>query len=204
VRLTRGKLFVLVPVIAVAVYVFVDRREAAAQEARLAAIASKIAGRPVEVRCQGRFSAAFDVTAESGTVRFDARGRPADWTDLKRGICTALARFGSEHRAQRFGCVHEHPLACDLAVLRSIHSLETLAHEAWHLAGHVNEATAECYALQRIAFVAAALGAPPEQGTELARAAFVVLYPRMPEEYRSAECRDGGSLDLTPTSSVFP
>jgi hypothetical protein len=203
VRLTRGKLLLLIPVVAVAVYVFVDRQEAAAHEARLAAIASQIAGRPVEVRCQGRFSAAFDVTAESGTVQFDAEGRPADWTDLKRGICTTLARFGREHRDEKFSCVHD-PLACELDVLRSIHALETLAHESWHLAGHADEATAECYALQRIALVAAALGALPEQGTELARAAFTVLYPQMPEEYRSAECRDGGALDLTPESAVFP
>jgi hypothetical protein len=193
----------LVPLVAVAVYVFLDRQEAAAHEARLGAIASEIAGRPVEVRCQGRFSAAFDVTAESGTVQFDASGQPADWADLKRGICTSLARFGSEHRQEKFGCAHD-PLACDLDVLRSIHALETVAHEAWHLAGHADEATAECYALQRIAFVAAALGAPVEQGTELARTAFVVLYPQMPEQYRSSECRDGGSLDLTPGSSIFP
>lgn len=193
----------LVPLVAVAVYVFLDRQEAAAHEARLGAIASEIAGRPVEVRCQGRFSAAFDVTAESGTVQFDASGQPADWADLKRGICTSLARFRSEHRQEKFGCVHD-PLACNLDVLRSIHALETLAHEAWHLAGHADEATAQCYALQRIAFVAATLGAPLEQGTELARAAFVVLYPQMPEQYRSGECRDGGSLDLTRESSIFP
>jgi hypothetical protein len=202
-RLTRGKLFVLVPVVSVAVYVFVDRREAAAHETRLAAIASEIAGRPVEVRCQGRFSAALDVTAESGTVRFDADGRPADWTDLKRGICASLARFGSDHRGEKFGCVHDPP-GCDMDVLKSIHALETLAHESWHLAGHVDEATAECYALQRIAFVATALGAPLEQGDALARTAFTVLYPHMPQAYRSAECRDGGSLDLSPESPVFP
>jgi hypothetical protein len=202
-RLTRGKFLILVPVVAVAVYVFLDRREAAAQEAHLGAIASEIAGRPVEVRCQGRFSAAFDVTAESGTVQFDAEGRPADWTDLKRGICLELARFGEKRRQEKFDCVHD-PLACDFGVLKSIHALQTLAHEGWHLAGHADEATAECYALQRIAFVAAALGAPLEQGVELARAAYVVLYPQMPEQYRSSECRDGGSLDLNPESSVFP
>jgi hypothetical protein len=203
VRLTPGKLLLLVPLIVVVIYVLADRREAAAQEARFGAIASKIAGRPVEVRCQGRVSAAFDVTAESGSVRFDAAGRPADWTDLKRGICLALGRFEREHREEKFGCVHD-PHACNLSVLRSIHALETLAHEAWHLAGHANEATAQCYALQRIAFVAAVLGAPTEQGDALARAAFVVLYPEMPEQYRSGECRDGGSLDLSPESSVFP
>jgi hypothetical protein len=203
VRLSRGKLLLLVPVVAVAIYLVADRREAAAQEARLAAIAGHIAGRPVEVRCQGRVSAAFDVTGESGSVRFDAAGRPADWTDLKRGICLKLARFDSDRGGEAFTCVHD-PYACDLEVLKSVHALETLAHEAWHLAGHADEAAAQCYALQRIAFVAAALGAPLEQGEALARTAFVVLYPQMPEEYRSADCRDGGSLDLSPDSPVFP
>jgi hypothetical protein len=203
VRLTRGKLVPLIPVVAIAIYFAHDRREAAAHEARLGAIASEIAGRPVEVRCQGRFSAAFDVTAESGTVQFDAAGRPADWTDLKRGVCEALASFHDDYESGKFSCVHD-PLACELAVLKTIHALETLAHEAWHLAGHQDEATAECYALQRISFVAGALGASLAEGAQLANAAFVALYPQMPEQYRSSECRDGGSLDLRPESSVFP
>jgi hypothetical protein len=203
VRLTRGKLFLLVLVAALAIYVFADRREAAAQEARLSAIASEIAGRPVEVRCQGRVSAAFDVSVESGSVRFDAGGRPADWTDLKRGICLSLRRFRSDYASDKFACLHD-PLACDESVVRSVHALETLAHESWHLAGHVSEATTECYALQTIAFVAERLGAPRAQGEQLARAAFLGLYPRMPPEYHSAECRDGGALDLRPRSSVWP
>jgi hypothetical protein len=202
-RPTRAKLILLVPLLAAAVYVFVDRREAAAREELLGSIASEIAGRPVEVRCQGRFSAALDVTAESGSVRFDANGRPADWTDLKRGICIALARFRSDVAKDEFGCLHD-PLACDSSVVRSVHALETLAHESWHLAGHVSEATTECYALQTIAFVAERLGAPRAQGQRLARAAFLGLYPNMPPEYHSGECRDGGELDLRPRSSVWP
>jgi hypothetical protein len=203
VKLTRGKLVLLLPIVAIAIYFVHDRREAAAHEARLGAIASQIAGRPVDVRCQGRLSAALDVTAESGTVQFDAQGRPADWTDLKRGICQALGRFHDDHESGRFSCVHD-PLACDLRVLKSIHALETLAHEAWHLAGHQDESTAECYALQRISFVAGALGASLMEGEQLAKAAFIALYPQMAEQYRSSECRDGGELDLRPESSVFP
>lgn len=203
VKLTRGKLVLLIPVMAIAIYFVHDRREAAAHEARLGAIASEIAGRPVEVRCQGRFSSALDVTAESGSVRFDANGRPADWTDLKRGICLSLGRFRSDHGSDRFACLHD-PLACDRSVVRFVHALETLAHESWHLAGHVDEATTECYALQTIAFVADRLGAPREQGEQLARAAFLGLYASMPPEYHSSECRDGGELDLRPRSSVWP
>lgn len=202
-RLTPGKLLLLTPIAALAVFAFLDRREAAAREELLGSIASEIAGRPVEVRCQGRFSSALDVTAESGSVRFDANGRPADWTDLKRGICLSLGRFRSDHGSDRFACLHD-PLACDRSVVRFVHALETLAHESWHLAGHVDEATTECYALQTIAFVAERLGAPREQGEQLARAAFLGLYPSMPPEYHSSECRDGGELDLRPRSSVWP
>jgi hypothetical protein len=202
-RPSRAKLILLVPLLALAVYVSVDRRQAAAREELLGSIASDIAGRPVEVRCQGRFSAALDVTAESGSVRFDASGRPADWTDLKRGICLSLGRFRSDHGNERFACLHD-LLACDRSVVRSVHALETLAHESWHLAGHVDEATTECYALQTIALVAERLGAPREQGERLARAAFVGLYPGMPPEYHSSECRDGGKLDLRPQSAVWP
>jgi hypothetical protein len=202
-RPTKAKLIVLVPLLALAVYLLVERRQAAAHEELLGSIASEIAGRPVEVRCQGRVSAALDVTAESGLVRFDAHGRPADWTDLKRGICLSLRRFRSDYASDKFACLHD-PLACDESVVRSVHALETLAHESWHLAGHVSEATTECYALQTIAIVAERLGAPRAQGEQLARAAFLGLYPRMPPEYHSAECRDGGELDLRPRSSVWP
>jgi hypothetical protein len=202
-RPTRAKLILLAPVLALAVYAFVDRRQAAAREELLGSIASEIAGRPVEVRCQGRFSAALDVTAESGSVRFDADGRPADWTDLKRGVCLSLGRLQSDHASGKFACLDD-PLACDPPVVRSVHALETLAHESWHLAGQVSEATTECYALQTIAFVAERLGAPRAQGQRLARAAFLGLYPSMPPAYQSSECRDGGELDLRPRSSVWP
>lgn len=55
-----------------------DRRT----EGRLAEVAGALAGRPVEVRCQGRLAALLDVGLERGTVGFDASGRPADATDL--------------------------------------------------------------------------------------------------------------------------
>jgi hypothetical protein len=30
------------------------------------------------------------------------------------------------------------------------------------------------------------------------------MYPRLPQEYRSPECRNGGELDIHPESSVWP
>src|SRR5688572_28995393 len=73
----------------------VQQRDARAQENRFAAIASAVAGREVSVHCQGRVGAALDVAWEDGSVRFDAAGRPADVTDLKRHVCVALDSFAA-------------------------------------------------------------------------------------------------------------
>lgn len=69
-RLSRGRLLLLVPLAALALYLFLDRREAAAREERLGSIASEIAGRPVQVRCQGRFAAVS--TSPPSRERFDS------------------------------------------------------------------------------------------------------------------------------------
>jgi hypothetical protein len=82
--------------------------------------------------------------------------------------------------------------------------MNTLAHESYHLAGVRNEAQTECYALQAIDFVARRLGAPPDQARALATLAFDQLPGRMPPEYSSPDCRNGGRLDLLPNNPVWP
>jgi hypothetical protein len=83
-------------------------------------------------------------------------------------------------------------------------SVNTLAHESYHLAGVRNEAQTECYALQAIAFVARRLGASREQAQALAKFSFDQLPGRMPPEYSSPDCYDGGPLDLRPNDPVWP
>jgi hypothetical protein len=56
-----------------------DQRQ---NEHRLAAVASEIAGREVDVRCPGLLARLADVSSHAGTVFFDEHGRPADFTDL--------------------------------------------------------------------------------------------------------------------------
>jgi hypothetical protein len=68
-------------------------------------------------------------------------------------------------------------------------SLNTLAHESYHLAGIRNEARTECAALRAIGFVAHSLGAPPEQARALSAYSFAELPRRMPAEYNSPACR---------------
>lgn len=82
-------------------------------------------------------------------------------------------------------------------------ALWTLAHEAWHLAGVRDEATAECYGLQRVAQIGTHLGA--SSPTALASLAWDRYQRNRPgTALWSAECRPGGSLDLTPAEPSWP
>lgn len=84
-------------------------------------------------------------------------------------------------------------------------ALGVLAHEAQHIAGVANEAETECRAQQRIADVAAALGAPVDRARALAEQSWSELYPTIESEYRTPVCRDGGPLDLRPgTAGRWP
>ena len=202
-RVTRTRAVAVAVVCCAGALVGWRQYEGRALEHRLAEIASDIAGREVRVHCQGRFGAALDVTGESGSVSFGPDGRPADVTDLKRDICRRLDRYPREHGGSKFACVDTGTL-CPLDTLKSLHALQTLAHEAWHLAGQRSEAVTECYALQTTAQVASRLGSPDPEAQAAARAVFTQLYPRMPADYQSTDCRDGGPLDRRPGSNVWP
>lgn len=80
----------------------------------------------------------------------------------------------------------------------------TLAHEAVHLAGIRDEATAECWAIQRTATVAERLGVAAADSTALA----VLAWARYPlwagTALWSADCRPDGALDLTPGDGLWP
>ena len=180
-----------------------NHRRAEAAEHELGAIASEIAGRPARVHCQGAVGAVFDVSAEAGSVQFDAYGRPDDTTELKRGVCKALRRFERERTKPEFDCLRR-VAACPPAVIRSAWAVQTLAHEAWHLAGIQAEARAQCFGMQTTAYVAERLGADGAQSQALAGYLYRHVYPRMPSDYRSSECRDGEALDLRPDTTVFP
>ena len=153
------------------------------------AIASDIAGRPVEVRCQGVAGALVDVQAELGFVPWTPEG-PADYTLIKNGACRDLGSYvgGSKRRPS----------------LDQVIAVHVLAHEAYHLAGIENEARTECFSAQMNAHVAERLGASPGEAQALSIAYWLRVYPDMPAEYTSAECRDGGKLDLHPNQAGWP
>jgi hypothetical protein len=84
-------------------------------------------------------------------------------------------------------------------------ALLVLAHEIRHFSPTgSNEAATECAALQRVEETAAALGASVNRAERLARIAWEDLYPANSLEYRSDECRPGGTLDEEPATSAFP
>jgi hypothetical protein len=80
-----------------------------------------------------------------------------------------------------------------------------LDHEAQHVRGVRDEAIAECNGMQAIDTAARALGRTGEEGRYLASLYWKSSYPKLEDPaYHSAECRDGGRLDLHPQSDVWP
>jgi hypothetical protein len=86
-------------------------------------------------------------------------------------------------------------------------ALAVVAHESYHLLGYSNEAQVECYGMQSIWFVANKLGASIDESQALASLYATRMYPQRrtgSPRYWSAECRDGGKLDLRPSLHRWP
>jgi hypothetical protein len=150
-------------------------------EHRLDEVASALVGAPVSVHCQTAGEELFDVGSELGLVRTDGAGRPEPATLIKRGPCRRLADYA---RSDKSGPSRDEVIA-----------VHVLSHEARHMAGQLNEAGAECAAMQRDARAARLLGADPAEARALASAYWASVYPLMNDEYRTAECVAGGPLD---------
>jgi hypothetical protein len=188
VRLLASVLLVaVVPVIGIVAM----QHEKRTNEGRLAAVASQIAGRDVDVHCPGVMQKLVDVSSNAGSVYFDAQGRPGDFTELNDETCATLTRFADGDTSADDS----------LRVARAVH---VLSHESFHLAGVRGEAEADCYGVQRVAFVAGELGADPAEAQRLAALARADRDVTAPSEYRSPDCFDGGRLDLDPASATWP
>jgi hypothetical protein len=107
-----------------------------------------------------------------------------------------LCRYGTTSQRQQIG-------ECDDwgSKLLAVH---VLAHESVHLAGVVDEATADCLAMQLDAFVAVRLGASNAFAQALAREYWLYYYSSQELRYRSPSCRDGRALDLFPDLAGWP
>lgn len=154
---------------------------------RFSAEASRVAGKPVEIRCDeardyvGAIQHADGVATVGGELAI-----------LTPEICHDLYRLA---------------FAGDVTGSRTGRALAVLAHEAWHLRGEEVESRAECYALQSGVELGRRLGLDEGTAAQLMRQQLTENALRGAEsiEYRlTAECRDGGRLDLDPDGTRFP
>lgn len=176
-------------------------RTATSDERVAAAVATRLTRLPVVVRC----SATHLKPGELGITPF-LNDKPAGYFLIAPETCRALAAFRAAPKAYD-------PRTCtDTACLQQVAvvamALETVTHESYHVLGYTEEATAECYGMQSLWYSAVRLGATPALGETLADIYAHQMYPSRRTsghpEYWSAQCRDGGRLDLRPKSHAWP
>jgi hypothetical protein len=177
---------------------FARHEERVREQDQLATIASDLAGRRVAVRCPSFVASLVDTRGEAGRVQFDEAGRPANHMDLSPQTCKALRHLD----AVDFTCIERGE--CGFKEFNAAWAAHTLAHESFHLRGFQDEGVTECYALQNTTFVAERLGVPGQQAKDLQAWLYKRGYPNEPTEYQSAQCYDGGPLDLRPQQIQFP
>lgn len=155
--------------------------------ARFSAEASRMVGKPVEIRCD-----------EAGEFV-----GPVQHADGVAAIGGSLAYLTPER------CYDLYKLAFkgDVSFSQTGRALAVLAHEAWHLLGERDEGVTECYALQSGVELGQRLGLDEKTARQMMRQRLAenALHARGSLEYLlPPECRDGGRLDLNPRSSAFP
>ncbi len=131
-------------------------------------------------------------------------GHSFDYFLMRPAECTYLAWFRqAPTRWDPRTCVES-----DCAhVANIVMALAVVAHESYHLLGYTNEAQVECYGMQSIWFVANKLGASIDESQVVAQFYESRMYPQRRTQtptYWSAQCRDGGKLDLRPSLARWP
>jgi hypothetical protein len=155
--------------------------------ARFSEEASRVAEKPVTIRCD-----------ESGD--FVGAVQHADGVAVVGGD---LAYLTPER------CLDLYRLAVkgEVRSNRTARALAVLAHEVWHLRGVSDEGTTECYALQSGVEIGQRLGLSVDSARQMMRQQLVdnALRSRASPAYRiPPDCRDGGRLDLSPDIATFP
>lgn len=171
---------------------------------------------------------AFDPEATWGTTPLEETAgaiRPVGRSNLAPRTCAAAATF-SERPTEMGSRLCRHGMTwratatagasgarkrvqvalvgeCDGWASRLV-AVHVIGHETMHLAGVVDEATADCLAVQVDAYVAMRLGAGATFARSLAREYWRLYYPEQDPRYRSAECHDGGALDLFRDRTGWP
>lgn len=145
-------------------------------------------------------------------VPYTATVRQAEWVKVKRRVRVRVAgKLVWRMRTVRVRKLVSRKVERERTEPASCYSRNewreavlTLAHEGVHLTGIRDEATAECWAIQRTATVAERLGVPAADATALAVLAWAHYPLWAGTALWSAECRDGGALDLAPGDGIWP
>ena len=164
-----------------------DASTRAEAEARFSEEASRVAAKPVTIRCDESGDYVGAVQHADGVALVGG-----DLAYLTPERCLDLYRlaFEGEVRPNRTG-----------------RAIAVLAHESWHLRGVSDEGTTECYALQSGVELGRRLGLSADRAERIMRQQVVdnELRGRTSPEYRiPPDCEDGGRLDLNPDSERFP
>ncbi|MGZ4399198.1 MAG: hypothetical protein ACXVZ1_12370 [Gaiellaceae bacterium] len=196
-------------------------------------IASRVAQRKVSVRCetprdweallQKSHSPATTAGLTTGAA-WDPRTHrfvtSAKLAHLAPRVCQYLQRFAEAAvkptTCSGAPCYGEPGAVPDGGWARYSHlaySIETLAHESIHLFDNAagqradlpQEKRAECFGMQWVPWVAEQLGDSAADGRALAEYLYRYAYPqKRGTTYWSSDCREGGSLDLTPKDGTWP
>ena len=197
------RVLVALALVVLTLVVWEARRELSLDH-RLSGVASEVAGRQVSVDCPGFLRGLLDIRGNGGSVMFDANGKPSSTTHLETSVCHDLSSYGATRGRADFSCVFSTAF-CSEKVERAVYAALVLSHESQHLRGIQSESAAQCYAIQTLGLVAGRLGSPPAEAGAVAAHFLAVSQPRMSTDYSlSADCVDGGSLDLNPQSTGWP
>jgi hypothetical protein len=164
-----------------------DEGARAEATALFSAEASRIAGKPVAIRCDESGEHVGVVQHADGAAGV---GGSVAYLTLQR--CLDLYRLAFEG---------------EVTSSQTARALAVLAHEAWHLRGVADEATTECYALQSGVELGRRLGLLQDRAAQLMRQQLVLNQDAGNEnlEYLvPAGCRDGGRFDLDSATTRFP
>jgi PKD domain len=171
-----------------------------------------IAGRSARSRKDPRYSRVAAKAA--GSARSVLCWNAADWAILEKAYDqTSVGGYVDPAKPRQIGLSPGVCSRLDLIAYRKAAAPTTrtaagvlvLAREIEQSRGYVNAAQATCYALQMVPATSELLGAGPVTADKFGKlAAKWYRRPNLPYGSWSAQCRDGGKLDLDPLSKHWP
>jgi hypothetical protein len=176
-------------------------RDPTASERLLESVAARLTRRHPKVRC----TTVAEKSDILGVTPFE-NGRPLGYFLLMPVVCRSLAAFRANPASYDPRACTDN--ACMDRVGAMVQSIQSVSHESYHVLGFAGESTAECYGMQSLWYVANKLGASVRLSESLAAFYAKYLYPSWRTspypQYWSAQCHDGGKLDLRPQTHGWP